>query len=200
VSDTSDRAAKTERRWRRVFLGLYLTITTAACVVAFFSVLAVHCGGRPLAAQGPRIHADARDPRELRACQADLERLLRELHLEAVSVQGKALTLDTDLVAEWRAWSGDWQTRWRAVDYRCRLHELAGRGVAPEIDKMAEIHSDLDELQFAYAALVGKFAGTYTDRLRRLRNELREVRQLIDRHKPGATPAAHPDERSGATR
>jgi hypothetical protein len=192
------RAAKTVRRWRRAFLGIYLAFTFGAVLVAFMSTLAVHCGGRSLASlphhKGPRIRTDAADPNELRGCQAELDRLLRELHREAFTVQQKALRFDTDPASEWTNWSAAWRARWQALDYRCRFSEGGGKTRSPEIDKMANIHKALEELQFAYSGLVSSFAGTYVDRLRHLRSQLQEVRESIDRRKP-ADPGADPETR-----
>ncbi len=191
------RAERIVRRWRRAFLGIYLAITLGAVLVAFFSVLAVHCGGRPTAVKGPRIKEDASDPAELRSCQADLDLLLRDLHKEAFTVQQKALRFDTDPAQEWQNWSAGWRLRWQALDYRCRFQDTAVLRSSPEIDKMASIHKALDELQFAYGGLVSRFAGTYVERLRQLRGQLQDVRNLIDRRKP--SPGADPESR-GATR
>jgi hypothetical protein len=191
------RAEQTVRRWRRAFLGIYLAFTAGAILIAFFSILAVHCGGRPAGIQGPRIREDGSDSRELRRCQADLDRLLRDLHREAFTVQSKALRFDTDPGSEWQNWSAAWRRRWQMLDYRCRFGALSGKASSPEIEKMASIHRTLDELQFAYGGLVARFAGTYVDRLRTLRAQLEDVRKMIDRRRPG--PGTEP-ERPGATR
>lgn len=191
------RAARTVQRWRRAFLGLYLAFTLGAVLVAFFSVLAVHCGGHAAGMRGPRIREDGSDAKELRACQADLDRLLRDLHHEAFTVQARALRFDTDPATEWQNWSAAWRKRWQVLDYRCRLQELSGRTATPEIEKMASVHRALDELQFAYGGLVSRFAGTYVERLRGLRDQLEDIRKMIDRRRP--RPGAGPETR-GAQR
>jgi hypothetical protein len=191
------RAERTIRRWRRAFLGLYLTFTFGAVIVAFFSILAVQCGGIPLAHTGPRIQ-DVSDPIELRSCATGLDRLLRDLHREALTVQQTALRFDIDPAREWQNWAEAWHMRWRALAYRCRFQEASGSNVSPELRRMVEIHTALDELQFAYGGLVSRLAGNYAQRLRRLSSQLQEVHNLIDRRKPPGQ-GADPDRR-GATR
>jgi hypothetical protein len=62
---------------------------------------------------------------------------------------------------------------------------------------MAAIHSTLAELQRSYSGVMDRFIETYSDRLRKLRKDLSEVRALIDRRK---APRAGPSENTGATR
>ncbi|MFH1130039.1 MAG: hypothetical protein V1754_01810, partial [Pseudomonadota bacterium] len=92
-----------------------------------------------------------------------------------------ALKYDTDPATEWRNWSGGWRFRWRALNRRCRLNQLAGAGVSEEIDKMYEIHSSLAELQLSYTDVMDRFVEQYVERLQKLRLELKEVRSMIDR-------------------
>jgi len=161
------------------------------------SLLAVAFGGARLPpVKGPRIDESGARPDEIRACHRDLERLLTDLHHETFAIQAKALRYDTDPATEWRNWSDSWDGRWRTLDWRCRLSELTGRGI-PAIDRMAAIHSTLAELQRSYSGVMDRFIETYSDRLRKLRKDLSEVRALIDRRK---APRAGPSENTGATR
>jgi len=193
-----DIEEKTVRPWRRAFLGLYLAFTLAAILTTFFSVLVANCGGSPVPEGGPQISPGGQDPADLRGCHKDLERLLSDLHREAFTVQGKALRYDTDPGAEWRNWSQEWRLTWRSLGWRCRFDELGGKEMSPEIDQMAAIHRQLEELQLSYSGLVEKFVDTYVDRLRKLRKELGQVRDAIDRRKPGGASPAR-SETSGAS-
>jgi hypothetical protein len=184
---------RTIRRWKRAFFGIYLAFTMSAAGLAFFSVLAVHCGWQPPPAAGPQISTNADNPAELRTCHRDLDRLLRDLHKEAFTVQARALRFDTNPATEWRDWSKQWQLRWRTLAWRCRFRELAGQGVSPAIDQMAAVHTALDELHLGYSSQVDRFVDAYVQRLRKLSKELGEVRATIDqrsrRHAAAPSPA-----------
>lgn len=170
--------------------------TFGAVVLTAVSVLAVTFGGEALPpVKGPRIGAQGDTPDEIRACHRDLERLLTDLHKETFFIQAKALRFDTDPATEWRNWSEAWRGRWRTLDWRCRLSELSGRG-KPAIDRMAAIHSTLAELQLSYSGVMDRFIETYSDRLRRLRKDLSEIRSMIDRDRHRGASS----ENTGATR
>ncbi len=177
---------RTVRRWKRAGFGIYLAFTFAAVIVTFFSVLGVHCGWHAPPPSGPQIDPNANNPAELRTCHRDLDRLLRDLHKEAFTVQARALRFDTNPATECRNWSKQWQLRWRTVAWRCRFRELAGQGVSPAIDQMAAVHAALDELHLGYTGQVDRFVETYVQRLRKLSKELGEVRATIDRRSPHA--------------
>ena len=182
-------ARRTIRRWRRAFLGIYLTVTVGAGLLALLSMLSVHLGVReliPVAAGGPVIRATANEPKELRACHRELERLLLSLHEETFVMQGRALKYKIDPAAEWHNWSNAWRGRWQTVQRRCRLRELGGAGVSKEIDRMAAIHDGLGELQLSYTGVMDRFLERYVDRLRRLRADLTAVRDMIDHRSAGA--------------
>lgn len=181
--------SRTVRRWRRIFLGLYLAFTVGAALLGFFSILAYQLGANRLPVHtGRQISARANNPWELRDCHQRLERLATDLHKETFTLQSQALKFETDPAVEWRNWSVQWQHRWQQLDHRCRLSELSVQGVSAEIDKMAAIHRSLDELQLSYSGVVNTFVERYVERLRTLRSELTQVRGMIDRRKPGATP------------
>jgi hypothetical protein len=171
------------RRWRRIFLGLYIGLVVVASLVTFFSVAAVNFGFHRVPIKGTQISAKADQPKELRDCQRRLERLLNDLHRETFTLLAKAQRFGLNVATEWRNWSSDWRHRWRVLDWRCRLSELADKGVSPEIDKMAEIHGALDELHISYSGVVSTFAERYVDRLRNLRQEVDEVRAMINRRR-----------------
>lgn len=192
------RDDRTINRWKRTFLGTYLAFTLGAVFLAFFSILAVQCGARPVSPRGPRIGESANSPAELRQCHHDLERLLADLHREAFTVQAKALRFNTDPASEWRNWSAAWELRWRSLDWRCRFGDLAGTQKIPEIERMAAVHATLEELHLSYSGLVDRFVDTYAARLHKMRTELSEIRTLIDRRSP-APPPTHA-EPTGATR
>jgi hypothetical protein len=195
-ADPIERAA---RRWKRAFFGIYLAFVFAAVTLTFFSVLAVHCGWRPVPLHGRQISANGHNRAELRECHRDLQKLLSDLHREAFTVQARALRFDTNPAAEWRNWSAAWQLRWRTLDWRCRFRELAGSD-RPEIAKMAAIHGALDELHHAYSGQVDRFIETYVQRLRRMSRELADVRAMIDRRPKRQSQAqATPSAASGAT-
>jgi hypothetical protein len=185
---------RTVRRWKRAFFGIYLAFTFAAAALAFFSVLSVHCGWHSTPPAGPQISPGADRPEELRTCHRDLDRLLRDLHKEAFTVQARALRFDTNPATEWRDWSKQWQLRWRTIAWRCRFRELAGQGMSPAIDQMAAVHTALDELHLGYSGQVDRFVDAYVQRLRKLSKELGEVRATIDRrsrpHAAAPSPAA----------
>ena len=188
---------RTIRRWRRAFLAIYLVFTFGAVVLTGVSVLAVTFGGAPLPpVKGPRIDERGAKPDEIRACHRSLERLLTDLHHETFAIQAKALRYDTDPATEWRNWSQAWNGRWRTLDWRCRFSELSGRGM-PAIDRMAAIHSTLAELERSYSGVMDRFIETYSDRLRKLRRDLSELRSMIDR---GKGPSVGPSENTGAKR
>lgn len=191
--ETDPSEERTVRRWRRAFFGIYLAFTFAAVVLTFFSVLAVQCGWHTPLPTGPQIDPNGNNPAELRTCHRDLDRLLRDLHKEAFTVQARALRFDTNPATEWRDWSRQWQLRWRTIAWRCRFRELAGQGTSPAIDRMAAVHSALDELHLAYSGQVDRFIEAYVQRLRKLSKELGEVRATIDRsprsHAAAPSPA-----------
>jgi hypothetical protein len=161
-----------------VLLGVYLAFTGVAGALTFFSILVVHCGGRPTPLTGPRI-AESAKPDEIRLCHRDLERLATDLHNETFSIQAKALRYETDPATEWRNWSEAWQNRWRLLGWRCRLQDDLGGNKA--LEKMASIHGALRDLQHSYSGVMDRFIETYAQRLRRLRRELTDVRTMIDR-------------------
>jgi len=164
-----------------VFFGFYLAFTGIAAAWSFASLVAFNFGIRTKPVKGPRISADAANVKELRSCNKKLERLLKDLHKETFKLQGQALKFRTDPAAEWRYWAEGWRVRWNAVAYKCRLGELSGQGINEAIDKMAEIHSALDELQLSYTGLVDKFIERYVERLRKLHADLDMVHQSIER-------------------
>jgi hypothetical protein len=169
--------------------------TFGAVVLTAVSVLAVTFGDPLPPVKGVRIGEQGDNPDEIRACHHELERLLTDLHNETFAIQTKALRFDTDPATEWRNWSEAWRGRWRNLDWRCRLSQLSGRG-KPVFDRMAAIHSTLAELQRSYSGVMDRFIDTYSDRLRRLRKDLSEVRSMIDRERHRDTPSEH----TGATR
>jgi hypothetical protein len=167
------------RRWKRIFLGIYLSFTVVVCLLTLLSILVVHCGGRPAPLTGPRITERAK-PDEIRSCHRDLERLATDLHRETFSIQAKALRYETDPATEWRNWSGAWQNSWRSLGWRCRLQD--DQGGNPALEKMASIHGALRDLQHSYSGVMDRFMESYAQRLRRVRRELTDVRTMIDRH------------------
>jgi hypothetical protein len=186
VSSPTEQAEKARRiisRWRKLFLGIYLVFVVVSVLVTFFSVLAFHLGVHQVPIKGTRISATADDPKELRACHRRLSRLMTDLHKEAFSLLAHSQRFETHPARAWENWSRDWHHRWRVLDHHCRLSELSGRGVSPEIDKMARIHQALDELHISYTGVVNNFAERYVDRLRTLREEVASVRAMIDRRK-----------------
>lgn len=188
----TQQAERIIRRWRRLFLGVYLAFVVAAALVTFVSVVSVHAGVYEVPVTGTRIDPKANNPRDLRWCEKRLSRLLTGLHRETFTLLARTQRFDTHPATEWDNWSRDWRHRWKVLGYRCRLSELAGQGVAPEIDKMANVHAALDELHISYTGVVQNYADRYVDRLRKLMEEVAEVRTMIDRRrrrssKPGAT-------------
>lgn len=169
------------RSWRRLFIGVYLGFTVGATLVALLSILAVHCGYRTAEQLvGDRISDKADKPEELRSCHKELAGLLADLHQKTFALQAEALKYDMEPVTEWRNWSASWRHRWEAVRERCRLRELAGRGVSAPLDRMESVHATLSELQLAYNDVAERFIEGYVERLRLLRTELAVVRGMID--------------------
>ena len=187
-----EQATKIIARWRRVFFGLYLVFVVGSTLVVFFSILTVHAGVYDVPVTGKRIDEGGDNPDQLRRCHQRLARLLTDLHKETFTLLASAQKFETDPATEWTNWSRNWRHRWKLLDHRCRLSELAGQGVSPEIDKMANVHAALDELHISYTGVVNTFADRYVDRLRKLKDEVATVRAMIDRRrrrssKPGAT-------------
>lgn len=184
--EVRDNAEKTLRRWRWTFIAIYLVFTSVAVLWPGASIVAFHCGLQQQAAQldGPRISFNASDPRELRNCQQKLEQLLTDLHRETFTLQARALRFEENPAAEWRNWSRAWRQRWRVLGRRCRLGELAGSGVSPAIDRMADIHKHLRQLQISYTGVMDQFVERYAERLNRLKQQLAKVRSMIDRQRP----------------
>jgi hypothetical protein len=183
LSPQPEAAAKKIRRWRKIFLGIYIAFTSSAIVLTFLSILVYHWGGRPFPVHGPQISFHGNNPEELRSCLNDLNRLLSDLHKETFTVQARALRFDTDPETEWRNWSADWKLRWQSLRWRCRLEQQSDESTTPIIKRMAKIHLDLEELQFSYGGVVDKFVNRYIERLRNMRSELSSIHALIDREK-----------------
>lgn len=192
AEETNQRSTRMIRQWKRIFFIIYLAFTIAAVLVAFFSILAVHLGATQAPIRkGRRIKSKAEDPKELRDCHRRLKKLATELHRETFTLQAKALRFETNPAVEWRNWSAGWKHRWRYLDYRCRLSELADTGASNEIDKMAAIHRSLEELQLSYSGVVESFVERYVSRLHTLKEELSFVRAMIDRRKPTRPRPGH---------
>ncbi|MCB9558338.1 MAG: hypothetical protein H6707_19645 [Deltaproteobacteria bacterium] len=182
-------AARAEKRavkvWRRVFTGIYLSVTIAAILWTAASLFAFHAGYyRPVVVGKKRISAAADRPDELRSCHTRIDRLLSDLHHKAFSLQARALKYEIHPASEWRNWSQGWKHRWRTVAFRCRLQELAGEKAHPLISRLAEVHDSLAELHLSYSGVVNRFVERYTERLAALRSELQAIRAAIDRPVP----------------
>lgn len=194
MSSPTQQAERIVARWRKVFLGVYLVFVVGAVLITFVSVLGFHLGAYKVPIKGTQISPRADKPMELRACHSRLSRLMTSLHKETFSLLARSQRFETQPAKAWEDWSRDWRHRWAVLDHYCRLSELAGTGVSPEIDKMARIHQALDELHISYTGVVNNFAERYVDRLRTLRDEVASVRAMIDRrgkrrsHRP--TPGA----------
>ena len=194
MSSPTQQAERIIARWRKVFLGVYLLFVIGAILITFFSVLAFHLGAHKVPVKGKQISARADNPKELRRCHRKLSRLMTGLHRETFSLLARSQRFETQPARAWANWSRDWRHRWNVLDHHCRLSELSGRGVSPEIDKMARVHEALDELHISYTGVVKNFAERYVDRLRALRDQVASVRAMIDRrgkrrtHRP--TPGA----------
>ncbi|MCA9673326.1 MAG: hypothetical protein KC503_47375 [Myxococcales bacterium] len=184
-AEAAPSSEQTVRRWRKAFYSIYLAFTVLAGLWALLSMLSVHCGWRPPSAaaalRGPRIINKGDNPDELRRCHQRLERLLTDLHHKTFTLQARTLKYPKiDPAVEWRNWSKAWRARWRELDRRCRLSELAGSGKSKEIDRMQAIHRVLAELQLGYSGVVDRFVERFADRLRGLRKDLAAVRAMID--------------------
>jgi len=170
---------RTVRRWRHLFTGIYLVITVGAVLWVLLSILALHCGHYRPALAGPKIGARADDPKELRRCQRDVERLLVDLNEETFKLQGRALRYEFDPDAEWRNWSYAWRHRWQAVARRCRLGE--GEVGSPELEELESVHAVLAELELSYGEVIERFVERHLHRIRQLRGQLERVQEMIDR-------------------
>ncbi|MBK8480510.1 MAG: hypothetical protein IPL40_04975 [Proteobacteria bacterium] len=169
------------RRWRVGTQVVHLVATVALCLWVAASVVATHAGAyenKP-AVSAPRISSRADNPEELIDCQRRLQGLLTELHQEAFALQARAVRFGFDPGGEWANWTEGWRWRWQLVAHRCRLEELANRGVSPAIDLLAEVHRALDELQLSYSDVVYRFIDRYLERLRHLNQQLTRARSLI---------------------
>jgi hypothetical protein len=199
---SNSAAERTERLWRRIFLGLYFVFTLGTVIYTALSVIMILCGGRAVPVKGPRISERADNLDEVRACHKDLERLLADLHRETFTIQARALRFDIDPAAEWHNWSQSWAMRWRTLDWRCRFSDIRGRGISAEIDKMASVHHDLEELQRSYSQVMDRFIAAYADRLHNLRKDLVSIRAMIDRRQPHANrvPILRSSEQKGDSR
>jgi hypothetical protein len=181
---SSDNSKKIIRRVRRFFIGLYLLFTFGAILLTFFSIVAVHYRWRSTSRNnGPRIHATADDLAELRSCFSDLSNLFNDLHRKTLAIVGQDLRAETNPATEWLDWSNTWRLEWRSVEWRCRLNELAGKGISQEIDQMATIHLTLDQLQLSYGEMIDNFIEKHVERLRKLRQDLNHVQQMIERRR-----------------
>ncbi len=159
-----------------------------ALVWSFISVLAVHCGfsrSEPVFRER-QIKATADDPKELRRCHGDVVRLLSKLHRESSQIQARALKYKSAPAVEWRSWSRAWRRRWQVVNHRCRLSELGGKGKSVVLDKLYEVHQELDKLQHAYDGVIHRYIKHHARRLKRLRGTLRAIRDTIERRKAKA--------------
>jgi len=103
------------------------------------------------------------------------------LHNEIFNVQTKALKFNTDPGVEWRNWSTAWRRRWAVVGRRCRLAELAGQDVNPIIERLYEVHEEVNHLQHAYDGVMARFIEPHARRLERLRRQLRVLRNTIEK-------------------
>lgn len=180
MNHDADPAAPTIRRWRRIFIGLYIAFCTTTAVVILASILVVRFGSHPVSTQAKQIDPSGQNTKDLRRCHRDLARLLVDLHKETFDLQGRALRFDINPATEWQNWSRVWRLRWRTLNHRCRLSELSNSDASPEIGKMYKIHSALSELQWSYAGVMERFVDSHVDRLRALRRDLAVVRQMVD--------------------
>lgn len=165
-----------------------LGVTAVAFIWSFISVLSVHCGfsrDEPVF-RGQQIKASLDDPGELRRCHRDVAKLLERLHKESYELQARALKYKIDPAVEWRSWSRAWRRRWKVVGHRCRLSELGGKGKSAVVDKLHDVHQELDKLQHAYDGVIDRYIKHHARRLKRLRGTLRAIRDTIERRKAKA--------------
>lgn len=183
-TDISDRVKSSIiRRWKRIFLGIYLAFTCSVSLLALLSIVAVHCGAYHIPIKGERIGITADDPKQLGDCHRKLKRLMTDLHRQTVHLQAKALRFDVDPSVEWSKWSDGWRNRWRVINWRCRLSDLSGQEDKPEINNMASIHMALDELQLSYTGVMNTFVDRNKNRLHKLQDDFANVRKMIERRR-----------------
>lgn len=188
LSQQLQTATEIRPRWQRVFLGAYLLFTAGAISLTTISIVTVLLDKYPQEGQGPRISTRADKLPELRGCHKDVQRLLRDLHKEAFTVQARALRYDIDPMTDWGNWSTGWMKRWHAVDWRCRLSDLQDTDVSPVIHRLAGVHQALQELQISYGGVVQQFSTKYIERLRNFKRDLSDIRVMIEKRKQGLRP------------
>ena len=174
----------TVRLWKRLLIGVYLVFTLFIVAWTTASLVVANFGEPTVKLKGPRIKASADDPKELRKCIKNLQRLLDDFEKESLTLQGRALKYDMNPDAEWSNWSERWKMRGNKLSYRCRLDELSGAEVNPAIDKMAEVHLALGDLHNSSTSVVKGYMGQYVKRLRTLRKKMSAVRTMVDQQHP----------------
>jgi hypothetical protein len=154
--------------------------------IAYFAVILIGIGvmatsiGRSL--RGParpsRAHGALPTRAALRVCLNDLELLYREQHERAWLL---ALEMEArDPLADWNAWSREWERKVDDLADRCRLDQRSGE-YASALAELAGARDALLALHRAYAALVNRFAQEHSDLAQGAAEALAHAREAVGR-------------------
>lgn len=176
----------TPKLFRRLFLGLYLAFTFGTCLWATASIVVALLRERPIKLMRPLI--DPNKPADLLRCERDLRALVEDLHRHVFAVQMAELEKETEFNREWMRFSDRWRDRSAEVGRRCRLDEQLGNAPTQALSRLADAHSEIDELATAYASLLKSFEDRYLDRLRTIRIALDQARKAAKRIEPRPLP------------
>lgn len=191
IKHPSDSDLYASRIGKKAGMYVYILLTCAATLWVFISVLAVHCGfsrTQPMV-KGKQIDAKASNLKEIRHCHRQIESLLENLHRETLLIQTRALKFNTNPQAEWKNWSEAWRAKWNVIDHKCRLNELHGRDTHTTIDSLYDVHKELAKLERAYNGVMDRFIHHHVDRLVKLRNKLRVIRNTIEKKQLNHAPS-----------
>lgn len=164
-------------------VGIYLIVSVSVWLLLRHRARQI----RPPIGDQPRIE-------ELLACQAEVDRLFRDLNHRYDEIPTQLASAPFDVKRRTRELQGQWRRRWREVGQHCRFNELSGKVRQPGFDQLAAAHADLEELDIGYTALLGRFgrqvAGGVDDMRRTLHASRQSLEAAARRGAPGVAAGA----------
>ncbi|HEY3360150.1 MAG TPA: hypothetical protein VGQ83_43260 [Polyangia bacterium] len=188
----ADNSTKQFRRYRQVVGVSYLAFVGLAVVYLIVSISVALLHRHRTRPTRPPIGNQPR-PEEIVACYGEVERLFADLNARYFELPGQLAKQPIDLRTRVLKVQKDWQRRWREVGQVCRFSDLAGTGLGPGFDQLALIHSDLEELDIGYAALLSRFKRQLAPGVDDIRRKLEASRLSLEvkQRQAGAPPAHH---------